>query len=68
MCTRVREQTLQHARQGRTLDYSPIEWQQLILVSFVQAVVACNVTAPRVCTSVLFIGKVTAVYIGVERE
>ena len=38
MCTRVREQTLQHARQGSTLDYSSIEWQQLMLVSFVQAV------------------------------
>ena len=49
MCIRIREQTLQHARQGRTLDYSPIEWQQLMLVSFVQAVVACNATALRVC-------------------
>ena len=28
-----------------------------MLVSFVQAVVACNVTAPRVCTLVLFIRK-----------
>ena len=25
VCT-VRAQTLQHERQGRTLDYSPIEW------------------------------------------
>ena len=32
MCTRVRAQSLQHERQGRTLDYSPI-------VSSVQAVV-----------------------------
>ena len=48
MCTRVRAQTIQHARQGRTLDYSPVEW----LLSFVQAVVACNVTAPRVCNLV----------------
>ena len=55
MCTRVCEQTLQHARQGRTLDYSPNEWQQLMLVSFVQADVACNTTAPSVCTLVLFI-------------
>ena len=26
MCTRIRAQTLQHERQGRTLDYSPIEY------------------------------------------
>ena len=26
MCTRVRAQTLQHERQGKTLDYSPIEY------------------------------------------
>ena len=51
MCTRVRAQTIQHASQGRTLDYSPIEWQQCF--SFVQAVVPCNVTALRVCTLVL---------------
>ena len=51
MCTRVRAQTLQHERQGKTLDYSPIE---PMLVSSVQAVVACYVTAPRVCTLVLF--------------
>ena len=25
-CTRICAKTLQHARQGRTLDYSPIEW------------------------------------------
>ena len=52
MCTRIRAQTTQ---QSRTLNYSPIEWQQLMLVSFVQAVVACNATVPRVCTLVLFI-------------
>ncbi len=42
---------LQHARQGRTLDYSPIE---LMLAS---SIVARNVhvTAPRVCTLVLVI-------------
>ena len=49
MCTRVREQTLQHARQGRTLDYSPIEWQQLMLVSFVQAVVAQGRRQINIC-------------------
>ena len=26
MCTRVRAQTLQHERQGKTLDYDPIEY------------------------------------------
>ena len=26
MCTRVRAQTLQHERQGKTLDYRPIEY------------------------------------------
>ena len=26
MCTCVCARTLQHAKQGRTLDYSPIEW------------------------------------------
>jgi len=51
MGTRIRAQTLQHARQGRTLDYSPIEWN--MLVSSVQAVVACYATAPRVCTLVI---------------
>ena len=52
MCTRVHAQTLQHARQGRTLlDYSPIEClKPAMLVSSVhwQAVVACYATAPRV--------------------
>ena len=49
----------EHARQGRTLDYSPIEWtfKPAMLVSSVQAVVACYATAPRVCTLVLFITK-----------
>ena len=28
LCTRIRAQTLLHARQGRTLDYSPIEWTE----------------------------------------
>ena len=56
MCTRVRAQTLQHARQGRTLDHSPIEClKPAMLVSSVQAVVACYATVPRVCTLVLFI-------------
>ncbi len=40
MCTYA--QALQHERQGKTL-------------TSVQAVVACYVTAPRVCTLVLFI-------------
>ena len=49
MCTHV---CAQHASQGRTLDFSPIEWQQCLELSFVQAVVACSVTVPRVCTLV----------------
>ena len=57
MCTRVGAQTLQHEKQGKTLDYRPIilSIKPAILVSSVQAVVACYVTAPRVCTLVLFI-------------
>ena len=42
-------------RQGRTLDYSPLECMDLMLASSVQAVVVCNATAPRVCILVLFI-------------
>ena len=51
--TRVCAQIIQHARQGRTLDYSPTKLT--MLASSVQAVVACNATALRVCTIVLFI-------------
>ena len=55
MCTGVRAQTIQHARQGRTLDYSPVECQECL--HHLQAVVACNATALKVCTLVLFIRK-----------
>ena len=48
MCTRVRAQTLQHERQGRTLAQLTIK--PAMLVSSVQAVVACYVTALRVST------------------
>ena len=41
MCKRVCAQTIQHASQGRTLDYSPIECMPAMLASSVQAVVAC---------------------------
>ena len=57
MRTRIHAEILQHARQGRTLDYiaqlSGLKPRMLALS--VQAVVACNATAPRVCTLVLFI-------------
>ena len=52
---RVRAQTIQHARQGRTLGAQLSELKPIMLASSVQAIVACNATAPRVCTSVLFI-------------
>ena len=53
MCTLVHAQTLQHARQSKTLDYSPLK--PSMLASSVLAVVACNATVPRVCTLVLYI-------------
>ena len=56
MCTRVR--VLQHERQGKTLDCSQLSIKPAMLVSSVQAVVACHVTATRVCTLVLFIMSV----------
>ena len=47
-------QALQNARQSRALaQLSGLK--PAMLASSVQAVVACNATAPRVCTSVLFI-------------
>ena len=53
MCTHVHAQTLQHARQGRTLDQlSGLE--PAMLISSVHTVVACYATALRVCTLVLF--------------
>ena len=42
-------------RQGRTLGAQLSELKPIMLPSSVQAVVACNATAPRVCTLVLFI-------------
>ena len=39
--------------QGRTLDYGT--FKPTMFASSVQAVVACNVTARRVCTLMLFI-------------
>ena len=56
MCTRVR--VLQHERQGKTLDCSQLSIKPAMLASSVQAVVACHVTATRVCTLVLFIMSV----------
>ena len=52
-------QTLQHARQGRTLDQLS-GLKPAMLASSVHAVVAYYATALRVCTSVLFhlIGQV----------
>ena len=55
MCTHVRAQALQHEGQGKTLNYSLIEYLTGNTLSSVQAVVACYVTAPRICTLVLFI-------------
>ena len=56
MCTRVRAQTLQHERQGKTI--AQLSIKPAMLVSSVQAVVTCYVTALRVCTLVLFISVV----------
>ena len=53
MCTHVCAQTLQHEKQGKTLDCSELSIKPAMLVSSVQAVVACYVTALRVCTLVL---------------
>ena len=53
MCTRICAQTLQHERQDKTI--AQLSIKPAMLVSSVQAVVACYVTAPRVCTLVLFI-------------
>ena len=53
---KVRAQTLQHERQGKTI--AQLSIKPAMLVSSVQAVVACCVTAPRVCTLVLFIFSV----------
>ena len=51
MCTRMHTQTLQHARQGRTLDLAQLSGlKPTMLASSVQAVVACNATVLRVCT------------------
>ena len=59
--TYVHAKTLQHTRQGRTLDYSLLSGlKPAMLVSSVQAVVAYCATAPRVCTLVLFWTPLTA--------
>ena len=53
----VHAQTLQHARPGRTLESKTIVQlsglKPVMLISSVQAVVACYATASRVCISVL---------------
>jgi len=53
MCTLVHGQTLQHARQSKTLDYSPLK--PSMLASSVLAAVAYNAIVLRVCTLLLYI-------------
>ena len=51
---------LQHARQGRHQTIAQLSGPKpTMLASSVQSVVACNVTAPRVCTLVLFINNIS---------